>query len=332
MPRPLNLLAIGDSAKDVFLNIHEASLSCSLNKEACLLCLNYADKIPVTSVTAVRAAGNAANAAVGIARLGHRSGLVTILGDDHDGHELQAALREEGVDHRYVTFDKKHGTNYSTVLSYQGERTILTYSQPRTYVFPKNVPEADWIYYTTLGDHHLAYEKKLLEFLRMYPETHLLFNPGTSQLRRGMPSLLPIIRRSDILILNKEEAERLLEDGVRPVPALLMRLQKDGPRAVVITDGKKGSWSYDGEEMWQLPIFTSKSVEATGAGDAYATGFVDACMNGKPIKEAMRWGTANAGSVVQHIGPQKGLLTMPGMKKMLKRYAKIRAQKVNPLK
>ncbi|OGL73230.1 hypothetical protein A3E39_02875 [Candidatus Uhrbacteria bacterium RIFCSPHIGHO2_12_FULL_60_25] len=329
MPRSLHLLAIGDATKDVFVDIEEATLSCTLNTEACLLCLNYADKIPVSSVTQIRAAGNAANAAVGSSRLGHRSGLVTILGDDDDGHELQDALKAERVDERFVTFDKKRGTNYSTILNFKSERTLLAFHQPRTYRFPKNLPETEWVYYSSLGEHHVPYEKQLLAYLKKHMEVRFLFNPGTHQLRRGLTSLLPVIKRSDVLILNKEEAEHLLEDGARPVPALVMRLFHEGPKTVVITDGQRGSWAYDGHDMWKLPIFPCKALERTGAGDAYATGLVNALIDGKPIAEAMRAGNANSWSVVQEIGPQKGLLTASEMRRVLKKFEKIRPQKVN---
>lgn len=326
----VKLLAIGDATKDVFVRIQEASVSCTLNTEACLLCLNYADKIPVQDVVQVRAAGNAANAAVGTRRLGHTSALYTILGDDEDGHDLQDALRKETVDHRWVEFDKEHGTNYSTVLNFKGERTILIFHQPRTYHFPKHVPRCDWVYYTTLGEGHEKLEKGMLSYLNRHEKTKLLFNPGTFQLRRGRKALLPVIKRSTILIVNKQEAELLLEERqVHEIPSLLMRLHELGAKTVVITDGPKGSWSYDGRDMHQLKIFPGKAVERTGAGDAFATGMVNALMAGKLLPEAMRWGTANSWSVIREIGPQKGLLTSAGMKKVLSRFKSVRAKKVN---
>lgn len=330
MDTHVRLLAIGDSTKDVFVEIEEASLSCTLNTDACLLCLNYADKIPVHSVTQIRAAGNAANAAVGTRRLGHTAALLTILGDDDDGHELADALRKEKVDPRYVSFDKKRATNYSTILNFKGERTILVYHEERAYVFPKKHPRTDWVYYTSLGKGHEKYERSMLQFLNQHPEIDLLFNPGTHQMRRGLRSLLPVVKRSTILIVNKQEAEHLLMvEEPLPIPNLLRQLHQKGPRTVVITDGPKGSWSFDGHEAWRLDIFPGKVVERTGAGDSYATGIINGLMDEEPLIEAMRHGNANAWSVVQHIGPQKGLLTANEMKKVLKKFAHIKAKKVN---
>jgi sugar/nucleoside kinase (ribokinase family) len=325
---PLDLLAVGDATKDVFVEINEASVNCTINQQTCLLCLNYADKIPVKGVIQIPAAGNAANAAVGSARLGHRSALICILGDDPEGRDLAEALHEEKVDSKYIKIDKKHGTNYSTVLNFKGERTILVYHQPRTYAFPTKLPETRWVYYTSIGKGHEKFEKQMLAWLNKHPKTKLTYNPGTHQLRRGLDAIKPVIKRSEIFIVNKEEAELLLQNGSTPVATSLIALKRLGPSIVVITDGAKGSWAYDGEVMWHLPMFPGEAIERTGAGDSFATGMTNAIMSGKDLPEAMRWGTANAQSVVREIGPQKGLLTKDKMKTALKKFSRIKPTRV----
>lgn len=254
--------------------------------------------------------------------------MLTILGNDSEGRDLTEALRNEGVDHRYVTVDKKHGTNYSTVLNFKGERTILVYHQPRTYVFPTHLPKTRWVYYTSIGKKHERYEKGMLAWLAKHPETNMTFNPGTHQLRRGLASLRPAIKRSHVFIVNKEEAELLMDDGVQTVTKLMVFFKQIGPNIVIITDGSKGSWAYDGIDMWRLPMFPGEAVERTGAGDSYGTGVTNALLEGKSLPEAMRWGTANGRSVVLQIGPQAGLLTVAGMKAALKKFAKIKPVKV----
>ncbi|MBD3251805.1 hypothetical protein GF380_05150 [Candidatus Uhrbacteria bacterium] len=328
MPR-LNLIAIGDATKDVFVNISEASLNCQINKEACQLCFNYAEKIPAKGVVQVAAAGNAANAAVGTCRLGHTSALVTWLGDDDDGHELTEALKCANIDRRFITFEQNKKTNYSTILNYEGERTILVYKEPRAYKLPPKLPAADWIYYTAIGEKHLSLEKSLLAYLKKCKTTKLLFNPGVTHLRRGLKALKPILKRTHTLILNKEEARQLLMDEEKhPVPSLLQRLQSEGPNVVIITDGKKGAWAIEGQRVWNLGIFPGDAIERTGAGDAFATGYVNAILAGKDVPEALRWGNANSQSVVLQIGPQAGLLTTKQMQSALKKYSKIKAKSV----
>ena len=88
-------------------------------------------------------------------------------------------------------------------------------------------------------------------------------------------------------------------------------LQRLGPKTVVITDGKNGSYATtnDGKVYYNEAIH-EEVVENTGAGDAYSTGFMGAVIMGKSIKEAIEWGAKNASSVIQHYGAQKGLLNI----------------------
>lgn len=318
-----DLIAIGDSTLDVFLQIHEATLSCQLNKEQCLLCLEYANKIPVTSVIKVPGAGNASNAAIGGARLKLRTAIVSIVGLDSVGEEIVRSWKKEGVSQDYVQVDTKHDTNYSTVINFKGERTILVYNQPRTYTLP-DLDGADWIYYTALGAKHERLEKQLLKHLREHPQQKLAFNPGTTQLHRGLEAIKPVIRQTDLLIVNKEEAMRLLEDGERPIHNMLMSFHHLGAKNVVITDGGNGSYASDGKTAWQCPIFPGPLVERTGAGDSYTIGFVYGMFHKFHIPECMRIGTANAWSVVQKIGPQDGLLTRSELLHALKKFARIK--------
>jgi len=320
-----DFISIGDSTLDVFLQIHEATVSCQINKEQCLLCLEYAEKIPVESVVKIPGAGNASNAAVGARRLGLKSAIVSVLGKDDIGQEIMLGWKKEKVATGYVTIDPKHETNYSTVLSFKGERTILTHSATRKYVLPR-IDGAKWVYYTSLGPGHEHLEKQLLAHLKKHPHQKLCFNPGTTHLRRGLKAIKPVVRRSDVFIVNKEEAERLLEDGQRPIHNLLLALHQLGPKIVVITDGPTGSHATDGKHIWSLGIFEGPTIERTGAGDAYATALVAALCYGNHISEAMRWGTANSWSVVQYIGPRKGLLERPAMKAALRKFARVKTR------
>lgn len=333
MPRTpsLDLIAIGDSTLDVFIQIHEATVSCQLNREQCLLCLEYAEKIPVESVVKVPGAGNASNAAVGAARLKMRTAIVSIVGLDDVGQEIVASWKKEHVDQRYVQVDSNHDTNYSTVLNFQGERTILVYNQPRAYVLPP-IDGTDWIYYTALGQKHERLEHQLLAHLKKNPKQHLAFNPGTQQLHRGLKAIQPVIARSDLFIVNKQEAMRLLEDGERPIPNMLLSFHHMGAKVVVITDGPNGSYATDGKEIWQCPIFPGPIVERTGAGDGYTIGFVYGLFHKFHIREAMRIGTANAWSVVQKIGPQAGLLTQRNIYTVLKKFAKVQPKMITEAK
>lgn len=320
MPRSsFDVLSIGDCMLDVFVTIHEASVSCRLDRTHCLLSLPYGEKVPVEAVTKIPGAGNASNAVIGFARLGCSTAMMSTIGNDDAGQAILGHWREEGVATHLVTRDKKLETNYSTILSFQGERTILVYHQPFTYHLPA-LPDVQWVYYSSLGKNHEAFERALLAHLKHHPETRVTFNPGTYQLRRGLTSLASIIARSEVVVVNKEEAERLLEWQPTPIPTLLKKLFVYGMRTLVITDGKDGAYAMDEEGAWHCPIFPGKEVERTGAGDGFATTFSYARLHGKSVSEALRYGTAQAWSVIQFVGPQAGLMSRAKLEQVLRKF------------
>ncbi len=323
-----DLIAIGESLRDIFYMLDEASISCTLHKERCLLCLEYAEKIPVRHIVKVPAAGNSANAAVGASRLGLRAALVTWIGGNHAGRHLAEALDEEGVDLRFLVTDPKHPTSEATILVFKGERTQLVNFQPRTYVLPK-FSKTSCIYYSAVGASHDKLDRMILKELKRHKKTHFVFQPGTTHVRQGVEKIKPLIAASALFILNKDEAHLLLGDGERTIRNMLEVFRHMGAQTVVITDGGNGADAFDGTDHWHMPVFPSVPVEMTGAGDSFATGMTVAFLRGENLPTSLRWGTANSWSVIHQIGPQKGLLTKKQMTHVLKKFSKIVPIKVS---
>ncbi len=321
--KQFDLIAIGESLRDVFYMIDEATVQCQLHKEHCLLCLEYAEKIPVKEVIKVPAAGNSSNAAVSAARLGLKTALVSWVGNDRNGEHIREALRREKVDYRYLITDFKHQTNESTILNYQGEKTQLLCFQPRVYSFPK-LATTRGMYYSAMGDKTAAFDRALGKELKRNADIFFAFQPGTTHIRQGLMLLKPLIARSDLFILNKEEAHRLLEDGDRTLLNVLETFHRMGAKMVVVTDGHNGADAFDGHDHWHMPIFDGKVVERTGAGDSFASSMTAALLKGEALSEALRWGAANSWSVVQQVGPQAGLLSTAVMQRVLKKFSKVK--------
>ena len=99
-----------------------------------------------------------------------------------------------------------------------------------------------------------------------------------------------------------------------------------GMKMVVMTDGSRGSYCYDGSDFYKIGIIKAKVLESTGCGDAYASGFLSAIVSKKLIPEAMRWGTINSASVLSKIGSQEGLLTKKQMKSILEEHDNFQAK------
>ena len=329
-----DILSIGDATLDTFVRIEDATVTCSLEKEQCLLCLNYADKIPITRLDRV-IGGNAANSAIGFSRLNFDSAIYNIVGGDDIGKQVLKTFKNEKVSLKFVKIDKKSKSNYSVVLNFKGERTILIHHEPRKYSILHGIEATRFMYLTSLGRDFSEYFKKLAEVVKKH-HIFLGYNPGTFQLRAGVAKMKEILKVANVLLVNKEEAILLAEKrrkiqhpheitSVQRLKNLFKILHSYGPEIIVITDGPVGSYVSDGKNAYEIGIFDVPIVERTGAGDSYSTGFLAALMNEKNISEAMRWGTANAASVIGKIGPQAGLLNAKGMDKMLKRFKTVQA-------
>jgi len=324
--KSFDVIAIGDTTQDIFLQMSDASLQCDLDGNNCKICFDFADKIAVEKKTDVPAVGNAANHAIGVARLGLRAALYAIVGEDTQGQRTKQVLEENKVDTEYLQFDKKHGTNLSIVINFRSERTIFVYHEPRDYQLPLFKPAA-WVYLTSAsGDGVEGLHEHTLAYLQKNPSVRLAFNPGTHQMRLGKEKLKPLLARCDILFLNREECQRVLEITTADIKELAWGFHTLGVKTMVITDGPKGAYASDGKTVWFLDIFEGPVVERTGTGDAFGSGFLSAVIKGKDIPEAMLWGNANSTSVVQHIGAREGLLTQESLLHLIDEQSAIKAK------
>lgn len=136
----------------------------------------------------------------------------------------------------------------------------------------------------------------------------------------GKEALKDLYTRSDIFFCNTDEARRILEKPEeQDIKNLLREMRDFGPSLVVITDGPKGAYAYDGHEGYFMKPFPDPKppYERTGAGDAFASTFTSAVALGKSLFDALLWAPVNSMSVVQQVGAQKGLLTQEEILKYL---------------
>jgi ribokinase len=324
MPK-YDIVSIGDTTIDAFIQLHEASVHCTVNHVDCQLCLSYPDKIPFDDLLLIPACGNSANNAIGSSRLGMKDAFIGAVGDDHQGRDIINELKKEGVDTHLVSVNKGVLTNFHFVLVYRGERTILIKHQKYQYKIPSNL-DTKWIYFSSMAQGTEKFHAELARFLQKNKDVKMAFNPGTFQMRMGTGKLAGIYRRTEILFLNREEAQLVTKLKTRDIKKLADAMHKLGAKIAVITDGRAGAYACDGNKIWFLDHFPAPLVEATGAGDAYGTAFTAAIFHGQAVPEAMAWGAVNGGNVALYVGPHKGLQTKPQIENWLKKHPKFKAK------
>jgi ribokinase len=307
----VDFFAVGDITSDAFIRLKQAEVHCKIDTANCEICLNFGDKVPFEYTKIVKAVGNSANASVAAARLGLRSALAADIGADQNGIDCVSELHKNNVSTRFIHRHADKPTNYHFVLWYDVDRTILVNHVEYAYVLPKIPMAPRWMYLSSLAANSFDYHVELIAYLKQNPTTKLCFQPGTFQMKLGIQKLREIYQRTEVFVVNVEEAQRILSNQTRDVKELLAEIHALGPKIVLITDGPKGAYMLDGDHFYFMPIYPDPKppVERTGCGDAFASTFVSALAMGKPPLEALVWAPVNPMSVVQYVGAQEGLLS-----------------------
>ncbi len=313
----LDMLTIGGIKLDTFIVIEDANVHCALKNRDCELNIRYGEKIPVQDLK-TEVAGSAPNVAVGLARMKQKTGVLSVMGKDLFFPIAKQFLEANKVSSKFLRAQVGTDSGFAAVINYKGESTQLVSQSKATYTLPKVMPKTKWVHMSELGT---QYAKLFSQLIKEQKKSNLYisFNPGTTQLQERKQVFMSLVKASHVLFLNRKEAHKLV--GSRKdldIKVLIRKVKRLGPDYVVITDGRNGAYAFDGGQLDYAPMFPGDRVEATGAGDAFSSGFLGALMHGKPHREALMWGSVNAASVVQAIGPTKGLLTHTEIKKRLK--------------
>ncbi len=305
----LKLLSVGDASMDIYITPSESESLSQMDDKQSFICFAFGEKIPVKSAE-LSVGGNAANNAVGATRLGVKTGLVLTLGDDTFGNQIQEKLNAESVDTTYVIKQPGISSNFSVIVNYSGERTIFTYNVPKSYEYPVNLPITPWMYLTSMGDTFKPFYNHITDFLRTNTTVKLAFNPGSRQIKAGVNEILDILKLTEVLFVNREEAEKLTNFGqsLGREKEILQALSNLGVKIPIITDGVKGSFAFDGKKFIKSGVLPVDAYERTGAGDAFGSGTLSGIIKGKTLEEALLWGTSNSASVIGYTGPQRGLI------------------------
>lgn len=267
--------------------------------------------------------GGAGNTAVTFSRQGLKTGVLIKLGEDESAKViLEEFKREEIVS--FAVSAKNTPTAYSTILlAPGGERTILVYRGASENLKVKEIPfskmQTRWLYVSP-GKISFGALKKIFDYFSKQ-KTLIVFSPSKHLIEMGAKKLKPFLIKSKAVILNREEAAYLTNSDYRNEKKIFKKLDKMAPGIAVMTDGSKGVLVSDGFNIYKAGIFKEeKLIDRTGAGDAFGSGFVAGLIKKKErcekglcridnIEYALRLGSANAASVVEHIGAKKGILT-----------------------
>ena len=303
------VFCLGEAMSDTFISLEEAKIVKGREK---MICLPYGEKINVSKM-AHKSGGSAFNVSVGLGRLGLDSYLMASVGKDSEGQRLKSAMDKERIDTSNVIQSPKFETKAAIILNGDdGDRTIFVYHGrgilKKGMIDWGRIEDGSWFYLGPLPDTAKELIDYLLEVVAK-KNLKLIVNPGSVQVEWSKENNLRIMAKSELYVLNKEEAGKILRN-TKKNKELLRRFIKTGAKKVIITDGMNGSMAYDGRNYYKQDIVKVKTKDMTGAGDAFLAGVVGGLIHGKKLDQAMKWGAINSASVVTKHGAQAGLLNL----------------------
>ena len=304
------IVSLGSALQDVYLVDHDDLTPTNIGGEAIFSKVLVGSKVDIDRIS-YEVGGGGVNSAITFSRHGHEAIFLGNIGRDPAGAAVVRILDREGVDTSYINYLERKTTGTSVILldSKSGERTILTCrgASEQFGNFSESdldLAQPDWLYATTLrGD-----MDTLARFFKKAHEigTKVMFNPGVKELE-NTKELTALLQYVDILNVNKSEAAKIVPGAV--LTELLYRLN-NYVETVIITDGPMGGIASNSVESYRFGIYEDKKVkDATGAGDAFGSGFLAHLASGKSFRSSLIFASANSTAVVAKLGANKGILT-----------------------
>ena len=267
--------------------------------------------------------GSAANTIYGLAKLGVNTGFIGVVGDDAEGEIMLEDFQKVGVDTSQIKIKPDAKTGSALCLSDRlGRRSLYVSPEANNLL---TIDDLDLSYINQAKMLHVSsfvddrQFKVLLELMnKLDPSIKISFAPGALYAAKGLAALTPILDRTYVLFINQNEIRQLTGEDFKAGAETCL---KQGCHVVVVTLGKGTSYktvmaaSYirDAENEYIVEPSNKNIISAldtTGAGDAFATGFLYGLLNGKGFEECGRLGGLVAQFSIAKMGARQGLPTL----------------------
>lgn len=307
-----DIITVGSAVVDAFVKTAPSDSEILHIHHHVDMCYPLGSKILVDNLEFFTGGGGT-NSAVAFSRMGLRTAFLGMIGNDNNSKMILDELHRENID-----FIGKRGetSGFSVILdAIAKDRTVFAYkgcNDDLSGINKKNNEKnlkTKWFYFSSM----LGKSFKTQEFLANYGKKNgikIAFNPSLYIAKKGAKYLKNIISNTEILILNKEEIQALLNIRSNNVFQLLYEASMIGPKIICVTDGDKGVHCYDSynKEFYSVDAKKIHVVEATGAGDAFASGFVAGRIKNYSISNCLKIGMLNSESVIKYRGAKNILL------------------------
>lgn len=336
-----DIVTFGGVTQDNFMKIapQSARFVEAGKSDANYLCFEYGAKIEVDDAFS-SVGGGALNAALSYKRLGFSPAVVSAVGADHYGKNILSRLAENDITDRFVARVAGVHTGLSVIVSsVGGDRTVFVYRGANDAITRDKLPSfhelqaAQWFSVSHLSGKSDKLLNDILQLKKENPKIRIAWNPGLTQLAKGVDNLKEFLSATKVLVVNRRESEILSKKTAdrksdKALKKIAEYLSSCGPEIVVISDGSNGSIAYSHHSVYSANTFPANIVNTTGAGDAFLAGFVAGLHYGRDdIEVALTYGSANAAGVVARTMGGDGHMTLKEIQEKVQRAGSFRIKK-----
>ena len=259
------------------------------------------------TIISTHGGGAGGNVASWLAVLGNDVTMVGRIGNDAAGSAITAEFDALGISYGQIVKEGLHTGVVVCLVDPSGERTMLADNGANAGLAISDLPALDGvdaIYLTGYAPLAPLSREGVLEMVRTINsrEIPIIFDPATVGGMQGVPveEILSWCALMDAVIMNEEEAIYL--SGLSDLESALNFFVELTPRAI-IKRGSAGAIGLErGGQIISVAATTSTVVDTTGAGDAFAAGFIDAFTGRRDFSYAMERASAVAGPCVAIVG------------------------------
>lgn len=257
--------------------------------------------------------GSAANVAVWASRAGLETAFIGKVGRDRFGQLALEDLERERVEAHFVETDAHLTGSVAVFVDHTGERSMVSGHGADFYLLPSELPRpllrsarhlhlTAWSFFV---DPPRAAARAAALMAQQAGAT-LSFDPGSFQMigEMGVPQFLSVTQDLgiDILLPNKEEGSMLTGGLTDPVDIATALAELYPKSLVMLKLDADGALVYEHGEATHIPAGTNNLVDATGAGDSFAGGFLAHYLDHGDAVAAARFATLISAWVIEHLG------------------------------
>ncbi|MDD3292974.1 MAG: carbohydrate kinase family protein [Candidatus Pacebacteria bacterium] len=234
------------------------------------------------------------------------------VGEDIPGKEIIEYLKEKGINDSLVVKVKKP-TNNSVIFHIPNEdRTVLAYRGASELLNKKDINwnnlKSSWFYLAPLSGKLSSNTQDIVDYAKKQG-IKTLVNFGNSQLKMSKSKIKDILKKTDVLLLNKEEAALLTGVNYENEDKIIKKINELHQGISIITKAEEGVIVLDKKYIYEARLKRFKVVDKTGAGDSFGSGFISGLIRSKgDIECAIKFGLVNSKHCLMFKGATNGLL------------------------